>query len=628
MNEENDEYGDTVSSAPKRTRCRTSSVWSDFEILPKGPDGKERAKYKKCQNSFVADSSDTTLLCHRAKCHQVDNQIVSRQPLDQAMYREMVALTIIRHNYPFSFAEHENNRLLHCYLNPDVKTISRNTAKSEVIKIYRREKENLKHDLKSITGRFCLSSDLWSSPNTDEYMVLTAHYVDEHWVLQKKVLSFSHVPPSCGGVILAERLLGLLKEWGIEKRVFTITLDNVSYNDTLVSHLKRHPSFGPCLPYGGEFFHVRCGAHILNLIVQDGLKVINEAVYNLHESVKYVRGRKLRFAQCLTKLPFLTSKKVHQVPTRWNSTYLMIETCLKYRDAFSHLSRVDKYFLNCPSNEEWERVEKIVRVLEPFYDITKLFSGTNYPTANLYFHCVWKIQLRIMEQLEDDDAIIKAMAKEMKEKFDKYWEYYSLVLSFAVILDPRYKLQCVEFCYGKLYKQEAISMAANLRDKLYDFFEEYKNSTSAICNMVGVASSSGGVRGHYDRHDDFSGFETYMSQLICSDSSKSQLDLYLEETRLDHRFHEDLDVMEYWKSHSHCFPELSLMARDILSIPITTVASESTFSIGGRILDKFRSSLLPQTAEALLCARDWLYGVPGISYFLSLMCSQYSLICI
>ena len=135
MNEENNEYGDTISSAPKRMRCRTSSVWSDFEILPIGSDVKERAMCKKCQNSFVADSNGTTsLLRHRAKCHEVDNQSVSHQPLDQATYREMVALAIIRHNYPFSFAEHENNRLLHCYLNPDVKTICRNTAKSDVIK--------------------------------------------------------------------------------------------------------------------------------------------------------------------------------------------------------------------------------------------------------------------------------------------------------------------------------------------------------------------------------------------------------------------------------------------------------------------------------------------------------------
>ncbi|KAL4610459.1 hypothetical protein ACB092_08G051600 [Castanea dentata] len=110
---------------------------------------------------FSIDAScNTTLLHHRAKCHEIDNQIVSHQPLDQATYREMVALAIIKHNYPFSFAEHENNMLLHCYLNPNVKTISRNTAKSDMIKIYKREKENLKHDLKSIIGRFCLSSDL------------------------------------------------------------------------------------------------------------------------------------------------------------------------------------------------------------------------------------------------------------------------------------------------------------------------------------------------------------------------------------------------------------------------------------------------------------------------------------
>ena len=133
----------------------------------------------------------------------------------------------------------------------------------------------------------------------------------------------------------------------------------------------------------------------------------------------------------------------------------------------------------------------------------------------------------------------------MKEKFDKYYEYYSPVLSFAVILDPRYKLQCVEFCYSKLYKQEAISMAANLRDTLYGIFEEYKNSTSDICNMVEVASSSGGVHGHYVRHDDFSGFETYKSQLIGSDSNKSQLDLYLEEARFDHKLHEELNVIGY-----------------------------------------------------------------------------------
>jgi hypothetical protein len=60
------------------------------------------------------------------------------------------------------------------------------------------------------------------------------------------------------------------------------------------------------------------------------------------------------------------------------------------------------------------------------------------------------------------------------------------------------------------------------------------------------------------------------------------------------------------------------MARDILSIPISTIstiASESTFSIGGRVIDQYRNSLKPDIIEALVCTRDWLYGEQcNISY--------------
>lgn len=48
------------------------------------------------------------------------------------------------------------------------------------------------------------------------------------------------------------------------------------------------------------------------------------------------------------------------------------------------------------------------------------------------------------------------MARRMENFFDKYWNSYSVVLSFAVILDPRYKLQFVEWCYVKLLGSEGV----------------------------------------------------------------------------------------------------------------------------------------------------------------------------
>ena len=69
----------------------------------------------------------------------------------------------------------------------------------------------------------------------------------------------------------------------------------------------------------------------------------------------------------------------------------------------------------------------------------------------------------------------------------------------------------------------------------------------------------------------------------------------------------DIDILDYWRKCKVAYPILARMARDILAIPISTVASESAFSIGGRVLDAYRSSMKPHTFDSLVCLRDWAF---------------------
>ena len=68
---------------------------------------------------------------------------------------------------------------------------------------------------------------------------------------------------------------------------------------------------------------------------------------------------------------------------------------------------------------------------------------------------------------------------------------------------------------------------------------------------------------------------------------------------------EEIDVLQWWEQHEKDFSVLSKFARDVLSIPVSTISFESTLSLFGRILDNRRISLIPEMVEALTCLKDW-----------------------
>ncbi|KAH7834570.1 hypothetical protein Vadar_017439 [Vaccinium darrowii] len=96
--------------------------------------------------------------------------------------------------------------------------------------------------------------------------------------------------------------------------------------------------------------------------------------------------------------------------------------------------------------------------------------------------------------MENFDDFISSMARRMKGKFDKYWECYNTVLSFVIILDPRYKLQFVEYCFLKLDLVNCSERIKTISEKLYLLFEDYASrSTASTSNdMSSLACNANG----------------------------------------------------------------------------------------------------------------------------------------
>ncbi|KAF7132423.1 hypothetical protein RHSIM_Rhsim09G0055400 [Rhododendron simsii] len=297
-------------------------------------------------------------------------------------------------------------------------------------------------------------------------------------IVKKKILAFKKIEYPHDGETLFRFIKDLILEWNIDKKLFSMVVDNATSNDVMVRLLKSWVKEKSLLCSNGALFHVRCSAHILNLIVQDGLKVIASLVSKIRDSVRYLKrsfSKKQKFDLSVSQLKLNGLKKVPMdVPTRWNYTYEMLEAALPLRDAFACL---DKNYDHNPSDEEWE----IATILFDEYD-----SGGG-----------------VLEGSSSSRS--HAVMGSSKRNLDGFQEWYK--------------------------KAHASSIHA---------------------------------------------------------FQKSEMDQYLEEI---------------------------VMARDILAVPPTIVASEAAFSVEGRVIDESHASLHPDIVEALIIANDWIKSPKKMSKY-------------
>ncbi|XP_075671983.1 zinc finger BED domain-containing protein RICESLEEPER 2-like [Castanea sativa] len=345
---------------------KKSLAWNHFEKV-KVDEDVTMAVCNCCKKSYRVDSKSygtSNLLAHEIICPKNPNREDKRQKTlafepkndgDEGFKlvsttfsieasRKALAEMIVIDELPFRCVKGYGFKIYVNTLQPKLhlKDIpSHQTEARDVIGIYNSEREKLRKSLKGC--RVCVTTDTWTSIQNLNYMCLTCNFIDDAWKLHKRILNFCQVEDHKGETI-GRKIKMSSREWGIDG-IFTLIVDNASSNLTTIKFLQRVTKDWNVAVLENEFMHMRCCAHILNLIVGEGLKEIDGSIARVREAVGYVKSspnRNQTFRNFMERLG-MESKSLLclDVPTRWNSTYLMLETAEKFEKVFLRMDFED-----------------------------------------------------------------------------------------------------------------------------------------------------------------------------------------------------------------------------------------------------------------------------------------------
>nr|XP_025677812.1 zinc finger BED domain-containing protein RICESLEEPER 2-like [Arachis hypogaea] len=563
------------SSPPSSVRKNRSAVWDHFDVENAI---EKKAKCKYCGSLIQYGNGTSSMGGHLRRCKQnpnndsnkrrkttttptIDERGVLNSPsaskFDQEEARRALVEMFIGEELPFRFVESPKFRKFVHALQARFKVPSRTTLARDIGALYAEEKMKLQDFLSTNCGRVCLTTDTWTSIQNFTYMSLTAHFVDLDWKLHKKILNFCQVTSHSGEVIGAT-IESCLNNWNLN-RVFSVTVDNASSNDVAIKYLKQRLNSWNSIILNGEFIHMRCCAHIINLIVKEGLKKIDESVLRIRSAVKYVRSspsRASRFQKCveLEKIQY-KGLPCMDVETRWNSTYQMLEVALKHRKAFELLALKDNAYIGemnggkgkgVPSDSDWEYAESIVPFLRVFSDATIRVSGTLYVTSDMYMKEVFAIGQFIRHSCDSVDFSTMSMAERMRVKYEKYWgnpDSVNMLLLIAIVLNPMQKIEYVNYFLDYFFGEEK---GGELKSKLSKciklLYQQYQSSEEASeADTQDVQANN--------INTDLHGMGFFLQATGHRTNTRSELDRYLQEECIGYTgFYGSFGVsISYWR---------------------------------------------------------------------------------
>ncbi|XP_028782724.1 zinc finger BED domain-containing protein RICESLEEPER 1-like [Neltuma alba] len=538
-------------------------------------------------------------------------------------YERTLAEYVIHEGMPFRLANRSGFELFWDRLGPGCNSIpSELTIAKHCFNLFREESKKLKEFLEKSCSGVCLAAETWTSVHDFKYVSLTAHFIDEHWRLQRRMLNFCMIEDHEGDTIGSTIKKCLLK-WGI-KKPFTLTVDDASSD--VITHLKGYLKDWKGLMCDGDYLHVRCYAHILNMVVTDGLRDLSDSISAIRNAIRYVRlsSEGLETFKRLVQKEKIESKSLVRldIVSRWNSTYMMLERAVKFQKVFERMENEEKgykaYFkegvdkIGPPTTSDWSKVCAFVQFLKIFYDVTLRLSRSLRLTPNESFHDITLVQDMLQQKITDEDPLIRDMAKNIKRKYDEYWgklDNLNPLLAIAVILDPRYKLDYVNLVFENIYLDAEVcaAMKKKIKDTLYRLYEEYsvlvvneppenpKDNSESSRIDAGVLPGASFVFTNLK--------EKVLKKMRVTWDPKTELEKYLTADLVDD--YPSFDILIWWKYNAPKYKVLSLIARDVLAVP-ASASSEHVFRPRERVLEEYKSNLPAKMVEALMCAKNWL----------------------
>ncbi|XP_013624692.1 PREDICTED: zinc finger BED domain-containing protein RICESLEEPER 2-like [Brassica oleracea var. oleracea] len=485
---------------------------------------------------------------------------------------------------------------------------SRRTATSDIVELYAKRKSDLMQLISGNKQRVSLKTDIWVASSTSaSYMVITAHFIDDRWKLRKFIIGFKHVTDHKGATICSV-LLECMAEWGI-KKVFTITVDNATANTNALKLFRdAFNALGPEFLVLGE---------------------VDASVCAISNAIQYIRASFKRagsFDQKVESARMTRGSLSLDCKTRWNSTYLMLSRALKFRAAFDRMEVEDKLYndhfqetvegkkrVGPPTSEDWDKVEGLVKFLVIFYNSTLVVSASNSPSSYKCYNEIVTIERNLITLSTSTDEKLRTKAMVMRAKFNKYWDGLkdiNRLLIVASVFDPRNKMKFAGLCFEKLYGKDS-PQSKVLYDSVIDvmerLFDEYNASAAShTAPAFGSSSQSQSVQESqdeaamdssdeneygYERMDSL--YKEMVNELGFQDAS-TELELYLKEKveiPKPNPLGIPFDVLGWSRINSSKYPTSAAIAKDVLAMQVSSVASESAFSTSNRILDLSRSCL-------------------------------------